>query len=191
MITIKLGGPEYSGSGGNTLPENALQLIFEDAGTNKVKLTVDGTYLPPDTDKVTGVTFNVDPAIAGLKWTYISGVKAKSIDFAPNEIGGWGPAGKFDIGMDFKPGDFSPLDKSVYHISGTGLNTDDFLYKSSNLRYAAFHLNITGEYDNDENFPSGMYSLTSTVPEPTTLLMWLAFGSIGSVIAWRKSRKPA
>ena len=53
MITLKLGGLEYSGSGGNTLPENALQLIFEDAGTNKVKLTIDGTHLPLDTDKVT------------------------------------------------------------------------------------------------------------------------------------------
>ena len=141
------------------------------------------------------LTFNVDPSIAGLTWTYNSGVKAKSIDFDPNKIEGWGSAGKFDIGMDFKPGDFSPLDKSTYFISGTGLNADDFLAKSSNLKYAAFHLNITGggegEDDDDNEFGSGMYSMTSTVPEPTTLLMWLAFGSIGSVFAWRKSRKSA
>ncbi|MHB0956756.1 MAG: PEP-CTERM sorting domain-containing protein [Pirellulaceae bacterium] len=187
--TMNLGGTEYSGSGGNTLPDNALQVTFEEVAANTVKLTIDGTNLPSDTAKLSGVAFNVDPIFGedSLTFAYDSGVQAKSITFAPDGVAGWGPAGMFDIGFTFQPGSFDPLDKSIYIITGNGLDTDSFHYTSSgdNPQLAVFHLNITGT-----GFESGMYGTTS-VPEPTTLIMWLAFGSIGSILAWRKCRKSA
>ncbi|MHB8957288.1 MAG: hypothetical protein ACYC4U_30355 [Pirellulaceae bacterium] len=185
--TMNLGGTEYSGSGGNTLPDNALQLKFEDDGANTVKLTIDGTNLPSDTAKLTGLAFNVDPIFGedSLTFAYDSGVEAKLIKFDPDAITSWASAGTFDIGFEFQPGSFNPLDKSVYTITGTNLTASDFHHTSSgnDPQFAVFHLNITGT-----GFGSGKYGTTSA-PEPTTLIMWLAFGSIGSILAWRKCHK--
>lgn len=191
IIVLNLGGSPYS-VGGATLPADALQLKLEDTATNTVKLTIDGTKLPPDTDKLTGVVLNVNPTFASgsLSFFYTPGslseLAATTVNFSPNSVEGWGAAGKFDLDFYFKPNlSFGPGDKSTYMISGSGLDVTDFLFESVNAsqpQIAAFHLNVTG---GDVN-KSGMYGV---VPEPATMAIWSAFGCLGALITWRRRRR--
>ncbi len=73
-----------------------------------------------------------------------------------------------------------------YTGSGTGYSPNDFLSISApGIAYATFH--DGGNTFTIDNFEFG----TSTVPEPTTLVVWSLLGSLALGLGWWRQRKAA
>lgn len=95
-------------------------------------------------------------------------------------------------GLGGNPGQFNNLQvvldtthaawTSTFYVNGAQVGST-FTY-ASNPAIVGVHLqnySISGSYDN--------FSLTSEVPEPTTLALWSGLGAMWLVIAWRRGKR--
>ena len=96
---------------------------------------------------------NADVSVGDLVFTYNSGQAFESLDKS-GSINGWGPAGKFDLALEYENANnanrFTMGEMSVYTISdvnGDALNPMDFLFLSdgNQAKYTAAHVQgLTG-----------------------------------------------
>ena len=190
-MQINLGGPELSGSGGGTVPDDAVTLKFENFALNVVTLTIDVTGT---SEKVKQILFNVDPSITGLSFLDVSGPTAeKSFDANEMKLNG-APLTGFDIEFLFDP---RGLHGALWHGSalavfritmtgGTQLTENSFSFTNPYSQFGAVQIlcpNGSGD--------SGKYGSTGVVPEPTTFAVWSTLGLMGAVFVFKSRRKSA
>ena len=188
-VQINLGGPPLTGSG-NTVPDDAITLLFENLGLNSVRLTIDVTGT---SKKVKDILFNVNPLITGLSFLDGTGPNA-TMTYAANGKGISGVLTGFDINFAFATsgsnGDLwsgSPL--AVFTITKTAgtatLTENSFSFTNPNGHFGAVHINNPNGTGGD----SGKYGSPpdGVVPEATTFIIWSMLGLMGTTILYKRA----
>ena len=191
-VEISIGGPEVSGSGAGAVPDDAITLFFDDHPVldDTVQLTLSAN---PGAVKVKDILFNIAPSFASLAITYVSGVEASDTEFDPNGHQLNSLLSGFDILFSYAVngpnGTFYNGQTSVYNLFATGLTANAFNAFNNDGAgsfRAAAHINLP-----NGSSPSGKYggNGNEVIPEPASLLVWVALCLCGVVVAARSRRR--
>jgi hypothetical protein len=189
-IQISIGGPEVSGSGAGDIPDDAITLFFDDLAANTVQLTISANS---GAVKVKDIVFNVASTFTSLGFAHVSGVVANGTSIAQNAQKLSGQLDNFDVLFSYDTSGpngslFNGL-SSVYNLTAPGLTAAAFDVSNndgSGPYRAGAHINLP-----NGTSPSGKYGGNGgdgQVPEPASLLVWLALCLCGAVIARARLR---
>lgn len=214
-FVINLGGAERTQSGGVTLMNDAIKLIFtnEIDATNQsfVKLVIDATNLKnadgsslADNARDKDLLFNVDPAVTSIQFQHIGvgdDVVAAKVEYSPDAFQYSSDLRFFDVRFSFakKPNNSKALmagDKSTYALYGNGLDAYfSFNYQATSGAadtFGAMHILSLNQNDESGKYGStgdGPSFSTNPVPEPAAMGVWGLLLCSGGVIRCRKSSR--
>lgn len=200
IMTMNLGGSEFSASGASSIASNEIVLTFDDgivAGAVQLKIQFNGGSGVNTGAKINSLVLNLDPSKSISSFAKVSGVSVGSAAFSQNAYNSDGSKG-YDVKFDYPTSNgsqFAVGSTSIYNMFGVGLSVASFdvtnASDSPNYNKGPFH---AAAHINEVNVgKSGHYSDSSIsylqqIPEPGSIAVWAGFCIFGIAYSFRRQK---